>query len=77
MEIKTYYQIEYTDNSNVTTVLKELANTWDFDKVLDVLRRLKIKGNLSLMLYGYVIDEFSVVFEGTDKLLHDVRTEVI
>ena len=77
MEIKTYYQIEYTDNSNVTTILKELANTWDFDKVLDILRRLKIKGKLSLMLYGYVIDEFSVVFEGTDRLLHDVRTEVI
>ena len=77
MEIKTYYQIEYTDNSNVTTVLKELANTWDFNKILDILRRLNIKGKLSLMLYGYVIDEFSVVFEGTDRLLHDVRTEVI
>lgn len=77
MEIKTYYQIEYTDNLNVTTILKELANIWDFDKVLDILRRLNIKGKLSLMLYGYVIDEFSVVFEGTDKLLHDVRTEVI
>lgn len=77
MEIKTYYQIEYTDNSNVTTILKELANTWDFDKVLDILRRLNIKGKLSLTLYGYVIDEFSVVFEGTDRLLHDIRTEVI
>lgn len=77
MEIKTYYQIEYTDNSNVTTILKESANTWDFDKILDILRRLNIKGKLSLMLYGYVTTEFSVAFEGTDKLLCDTRVEVI
>ena len=78
MEIKTYYQIEYTDNLDHTTVIRErVTNLCDFDKILDVLRRLRFNGKLHLVLYGYVVDEFSVVFEGTDKLLHDVRTEVI
>lgn len=77
MEINIYYQLEYVNEQFFTTVIKESADKNEFDVVLDILRRLKMKGKLHLILYGYVIDELSHPFEGTDKPLYHVRTEII